>query len=89
MPVVADFTTTGANLKWVGFSQLTELIPNTRYQTPDEYVPGTLLVMRRGLPISAENDDGYIEFGVDSFDLKEPLLGTPNDWIFVGYIAKT
>ena len=87
MAVVADFTNVGTNLKWIGPSQLVELVPNTRFQTPDLYYPGTLIVMRRGLPVAAENPDGYTEFGPDSFDLKEPLSGVL-DWIFVGYVAQ-
>ena len=88
MPVVADFSVTGANLKWIGPTALTPLIPDTRFQTPDQYLAGTLLVMRRGLPIIAENDDGYNELGPDTFELKEPLNGTAEDWIAVGYIAQ-
>lgn len=87
MPVHADFTVSADNLNWIGPSSLSIIIPYKRFRTPDHFYDNTLLVMRRGLPVAAENDDGYTIVDDETFEMKEPLSG-PLDWIMVGYVKK-
>ena len=87
MVVRADFTVSAENLTWTGPSTLTEIIPGVRFRTPDHYYENTLIVMLNGLPLSAENDDGYTVIDDETFELKE-ALPFPRSWIMVGYVKK-
>jgi len=87
MVVRVDFTTVAADLTWVGPAELIELVAGRRYQTPDRFVEGTLLVMHNGLPVHEDNDDGWTLINDQTFELKEPLI-QPASWLMVGYIKK-
>jgi hypothetical protein len=84
MTVRVDLTPSGAALTWAGPSQLVDL-GGGQYRTPHKFVPTTLLVMHRGLPVAAENADGYTVLDEETFELKEPLT-RPASWLMVGYV---
>lgn len=87
MVVTVDFTTTGADLTYVGPTVLTEIIPGTRFRTPDRFVETTLCVYHNGLPLHKDNADGWTLVDDQTFTLKEPLT-QPASWLMVSYIKK-
>lgn len=87
MVVHKDFTVSAENLRWVGPDELNPVIPGKRYKTPSKFYEDTLIVMFRGLPLSKNNDDGFIIIDDETFELKETYNGT-RDWFMAGYIIK-
>lgn len=44
---------------------------NKDFTTPTDFTPGTLEVFRNGVLLRRQDDDGWIETGVNAFQLKE------------------
>jgi len=78
---------TGANLVWVGPSELTTIIAGKRFQTPDKFYVDSLTVALRGLTLSQDNDDGFIILDDQTFELKQAYT-SPGDWVMCGYMKK-
>jgi len=74
----------GGDLRWVCCDDLTELVPGKVYQTPDKFVPESLVVMIRGLAVCRENLDGFVVIDDQTFAMKE-TYDRPLDWLMVGY----
>jgi len=77
----------GAELDWVGQSELTTIIPGKRFITPHRFVEESLAVAVRGLLVSQENDDGFTIIDDQTFEMKETYTHS-KDWIMCGYLKK-
>ncbi len=86
MVVQVDFTVGADNLTWLNEEDLTQIVANKRFQTPDAFYETTLVVFLNGVRVEQSNDDGYNIIDEDVFEMKETY---PSHFrVSCGYVKK-
>lgn len=70
MAVTIDFGTRQLSPVLRPEGDLTELVVNKRYQTPEAFLGGSLIVIINGLVKDRVNDNGYDVLSDDTFELR-------------------